>query len=133
MAEFKLSAAVVGTLILLGMSATADAQTVRSKPAQQNSFTARETPTAPQDPLAPQATRKSLQWDGRSWGMRLDVDQQANRDTRLKDAEVGAFYRLTPSLHIGGAVGLADKTPTPKPIETDQTTPRVRLETTLKF
>ena len=79
--------------------------------------------------------RKTLQWDNKTgrWGLRLDVDQQASREAKLKEAEVGAFYRVTPSLRVGGALGVTN-TPNPQaPVETDPNQPRVRIESALKF
>ena len=111
---------------------TAHAQQAK-KAAGATTFTQRES-TTPQDPLAPAGARKTLQWDDKTgrWGLRVDVDQPASRESRPKEADVGAFYRVTPSLRVGGSVGVT--TPAqPKPVEPDANSPRVRLETSLKF
>lgn len=133
MAETKLSTILLAALVLTGAGVAAHAEAPKAKPQSQTTFTSRETTAAP-DALSPPGTRKTLQWDSKTgrWGLRLDVDQPASRDTRVKEAEVGAFYRVTPSLRVGGAVGLTGQN-TVKPIEDDANQPRVRLETALKF
>lgn len=82
---------------------------------------------------------KILQWDARRgrWGMTFNVDRPNSRAMQLNDVEAGAYFRITPSLRIGGAVALGDKTlapnfkkATPEPRDGQ---PRVRLETALKF
>lgn len=89
-------------------------------------------------PMAP-APGKALEWDPKKgrWGLKLGVDQHIDRDTQWRDLAPGVFYKVTPRLHIGGAVTLA-----PDPLVDVQTqrllgaqppNPRVRLETTFKF
>ncbi|CAN5135565.1 hypothetical protein BH11PSE2_BH11PSE2_20070 [soil metagenome] len=136
----KLSTVAIVALVLLGTGAAAQAQQIvqgkaKPAPAPAATFTSRETPSAAAEPLAPPATHKTMQWDdakGR-WGLKLDVDQPVNRDTRLKDAEVGAYYRVTPSIRVGGGVGLSDNGAAAVKPAAEQTAPRVRLETALKF
>ncbi len=81
--------------------------------------------------------RSSLEWDAKKarWGLKLGVEQHTDRDVQLKDVQPGLYYRITPRLHIGGAVSLA-----PDQLESTQRltdpqmpAPRVRLETTFKF
>jgi hypothetical protein len=81
--------------------------------------------------------RSSLEWDAKKgrWGLKLGVEQHTDRDVELKDVQTGLYYRITPRLHIGGAVSLA-----PDQLESSQRltdpqmpAPRVRLETTFKF
>jgi hypothetical protein len=88
---------------------------------------------------APTVTGHTLEWDSKKgrWGLKLGVEQHFDRDTEFRDLEPGVFYKLTPRLHIGGAVTLA---PDPgEGLETQHLTtpqapnPRVRLETTFKF
>ena len=70
-------------------------------------FSVRAEPVA----VSPQGT-KSLKWDARAgrWGVTLNLDQPSNRDAQLNDIQAGAYFRVTPSLRIGGAVAswLAD-------------------------
>jgi hypothetical protein len=83
----------------------------------------------------PNAPRKSLQWDSKGrWGLKLDYQQPPARDAQWQSIDAGAYYKLTPRLHIGGSVGLADQ-PDPRVVTPEQQTPqpRVRLETTFKF
>lgn len=135
MARVQLSSIVLAALVLFGTSVTAQAQQkAKSAPSATTSFSSREIET-PQDLNSPTAVRKTWQWDAKTgkWGFRVDVDQPTNRDAHLKEAEVGAFYRLTPSLRVGGAVGVTGPAVTQKPIVQDPNQPRVRLETALKF
>jgi hypothetical protein len=79
---------------------------------------------------------KSLKWDARKgrWGVTLNLEQPAGRDAQLNDIQAGAYFRVTPSLRIGGAVALGDKvTPNYKQTEPQDVAPRVKLETAFKF
>ena len=79
----------------------------------------------------------SLKWDARRgrWGVTLNLDQPAERSALWSDVQAGAYYRLTPSLRIGGAVALGDQPllPVYKKTEPRDSAPRVRLETAFKF
>jgi hypothetical protein len=135
MAELKLSTAIIAALVLSGTSVAAYAQAPVKKPSGSTTFTSQPSSSQAQDPLAPAGVRKTLQWDDKTgrWGLRVDVDQPGNRDAKLKEAEVGAYYRVTPSLRLGGAVGVT-QTPSPqKPVQSDPNAPRVRIESALKF
>ena len=118
MAELKLSTAIVAALVLTGTGVAAQAQAPVNvsgkKPSSTTTFTSQPSGVS-QDPMAPAGVRKTLQWDDKTgrWGLRLDLDQPGSRDAKLKEAEVGAFYRVTPSLRVGGAVGLT-QTPSPQ-------------------
>jgi hypothetical protein len=79
---------------------------------------------------------KSLKWDTRKgrWGVSLNLDQPADRDAQWGDLQAGAYFRITPSLRVGGAVALGEKeTPAFKKTEPQEGAPRVRLETAFKF
>jgi hypothetical protein len=91
-----------------------------------------------------QQAHKSFQWDaGKSrWGLKFDVDQSPTRDGAWQDVQAGAFFKVTPSLSIGGGVALRDQSLTSAiPNQANQQTPpglpvnvpRVRLETAFKF
>ncbi len=79
---------------------------------------------------------RTLEWDSRKgrWGLRLGVEQRTDRFSEWRDVQPGLYYKLTPRLHIGGAVSLA---PSPsinqRVIDPQGAAPRVRLETTFKF
>ena len=80
--------------------------------------------------------RRTLEWDARKgrWGLKLGVEQHAYGDVELRDLQPGVYYRLTPRLHIGGAVSLApDQVESQRLTDPQMPTPRVRLETTFKF
>jgi hypothetical protein len=80
--------------------------------------------------------RRTLEWDARKgrWGLKLGVEQHTDRDVQWKDVAPGVYYRLTPRLHIGGAVSLApDEVESFRLGDPQMPAPRVRLETTFKF
>jgi hypothetical protein len=85
----------------------------------------------------PTSGLKSLKWDARKgrWGVTLNMDQSDARPSSLNDVQAGAYYHITPSLRVGGAVALGDEqlTPGPKKIGSEESQPRVRLESSFKF
>ena len=84
----------------------------------------------------PAVSRRTLEWDARKgrWGLKLDMEQRTDRGMQLRDVQPGVFYRLTPRLHIGGAVSLGEDQVEVFPGGQPQAPPpRVRLETTFKF
>jgi hypothetical protein len=119
-------AALAFTAALMGVGS---AQAADSKP--KIDFTVRQ-----EAPVLPSAA-KAVQWDARKgrWGLTLDLEQPDVRPSTLNDVQAGAYYRITPSLRVGGAVALGDRqfTPGPKKPGQDEAQPRVRLETKFKF
>jgi hypothetical protein len=91
----------------------------------------------------PQQTHKSFQWDaGKSrWGLKFDVEQSPTRNGAWQDVEAGAYFKVTPSLSIGGGVAVRDQALTANPNQSNPqgppgvptNVPRVRLETAFKF
>ena len=85
----------------------------------------------------PTSGLKSLRWDARKgrWGVMLNMDQSDVRPSTLNDVQAGAYYHSTPSLRVGGAVALGDEqvNPGPKKIGSEESQPRVRLESSFKF
>ena len=85
----------------------------------------------------PTSGLKSLKWDARKgrWGVTLNMDQSDVRPSSMNDIQAGAYYHITPSLRVGGAVALGDEqlTPGPKKIGSEEAQPRVRLESSFKF
>ncbi|ESQ90560.1 hypothetical protein ABAC460_08720 [Asticcacaulis sp. AC460] len=83
----------------------------------------------------PQSKIYSFDLKGK-WGVKFDVNQPETAPSGLNDVDAGAFYKLTPSLRVGGTVGFGEKSdplkPEPKTVK-DKQQPRVRLETTFKF
>jgi hypothetical protein len=85
-------------------------------------------------PWATQPPHKQLQWDSKGrWGFRLDMIQPNNRDTDWKDVQAGAFFRITPSMQVGGAVSLGDRLAQPRQVTPLDAGPRVHLETAFRF
>lgn len=71
------------------------------------------------------------------WGIKFDVNQPETQPSGVNDIDAGAFYKLTPSVRIGGTVGFGEKSdplkPEPNQLQGAKKQPRVRLETTFKF
>lgn len=126
-------------LILLGSTTAVHAQ---SKPnttvpdfSVKSDFASSPNPGAPFNPqLGP---KKQLKWDAKKgkWGLKLDLDQPANRELEMKDVQAGAYYSVTPSIRVGGAVALGDNNPAlaARKNELQEPAPRVKLETAFKF
>jgi hypothetical protein len=111
-------AAAIGAFAVLATAAAARAEQPLSLVVSQ-----------PTDIFAQHATP-----DQNRWGLHLDMVEPVGRDLQLRDLQAGAFFKLTPSLRVGGAVAFADQPTQPdrSSLPTTQT-PRVRLETTFKF
>lgn len=122
-------AVLLATAALAGAAATSAAAADKPKALD---FTVRQEST-----VQPLFGMKILKWDARKgrWGLTLNLDQPDARPSTLNDVQAGAYYKLTPSIRVGGAVALGDQqlTATPKKPGLDEGQPRVRLETTLKF
>lgn len=80
---------------------------------------------------------KQLKLDARRgrWGVSLNLQQPDTRESTWNDVQAGAYYHITPSLRVGGAVALGDQQllAGPKKLTPEEGTPRVRLETQFKF
>lgn len=90
------------------------------------------------DPVAmPISGAKNVALDARRgrWGVTLNMLQPDSRAATPNDIQAGAYYRITPSLRVGGAVAFGDQqlVPGPKKFTPDEGQPRVRLETKFKF
>ena len=81
------------------------------------------------------APHKSLQLDANGrWTLRLDMDPPGGEGGSLKDVQAGAFFHITPSMRIGGSVGLGDRqADVQRLLPQDTDGPRVHLETKFKF
>jgi hypothetical protein len=79
----------------------------------------------------------SVKWDAehKKWGFTLNLQQPDTRASTWNDIQAGAYYRITPSLRVGGAFALGDQQPAPgpKPASPEAGQPRVQLETKFKF
>ena len=119
---------LIGAALLVSVASTAFAGT----PKEITDFTVRTETTT-----NPASGQKSLTWDARQgrWGVTFNVAEPTERRAQLNDLQAGAYFRLTPTLKIGGAVALGDQrfVPSYKKTEPQNSAPRVRLETAFKF
>jgi hypothetical protein len=80
---------------------------------------------------------RSMKWDARKgrWGVTLNVEQTDARPATGNDVQAGAYYHITPSLRVGGAVALGSEQVKPgaAKIGSEAAQPRVRLESSFKF
>ena len=79
---------------------------------------------------------KIYQWSVKGrWGLKLDLNQDEARPSGWNDVDAGAFYKISPSVRVGGTVGFGEKTKSLQPRDpaADKDQPRVRLETIFKF
>ena len=128
----RFTRAILGLTVataMLAASAGAAQAADKSKPID---FTVR-TDTSP---IAPQAP--TVKWDATvkgKWGVTLNLQQPDTRASNWNDVQAGAYYRITPSLRVGGAVAFGDQQPLPgaKPATPEGGQPRVQLETKFKF
>ena len=133
MTRFTAIAATVVALAFASVDVDAQAQTRPKAKPRLEAVT--PSPAASANDWGPQARRRSLELstDGR-WALKLDYDQPTTRDTQWRDVEAGAYYRINPSLRVGGAVGLGATPSNPNRVTDDERpAPRVRLETIFRF
>jgi hypothetical protein len=122
----------VATAILAasaGAAQAADGPGAKAKPLD---FTVRTDSSA----IAPQSS--TVKWDATvkgKWGVTLNLQQPDTRASNWNDVQAGAYYRITPSLRVGGAFAFGDQQPAPgpKPASPESGQPRVQLETKFKF
>lgn len=133
------SIAAIAALALTGSATAAYAQSAPAKPRVQaapDAFAVRGDFNPRDAQFGPQAGSRKLVWDAKKgrWGLTLDITPRVGRDAQMQDVEAGAFFRVTPQLRVGGAVGVGSTAPAPvrKPGQSEEA-PRVRLETAFKF
>ena len=123
-ASFAIAAAILATA---GAAHAADPKAA-AKPLD---FTV-HTDTSAISPQAP-----VTKWDAAKgkWGVTLNLQQPDTRASNWNDIQAGAYYRITPSLRVGGAFALGDQQPLPgpKPATPEAGQPRVQLEGKFKF
>lgn len=126
MAKARILAAA-GAFVLIGAATGAHAETAKPR-APSDAFTVRGDFNAQ---AAASQQNKIIQWDAKKgrWGLKLDL----GRDTQWKDVVAGAYFRVTPSLRVGGAVGLEQQDGPVRKRDAEETAPKVRLETAFKF
>ena len=125
-------------LILLGSTTAVHAQSKPSTTVPDFSVKSDFAATNPGAPFNPQqGPKKQLKWDAKKgkWGLKLDLDQPTNRELEGRDVQAGAYYSVTPSIRVGGAVALGDNNPAlaARKNEIQEPAPRVKLETAFKF
>ena len=113
------------------ISAAAGVAHAADKPAKTVDFTVRSEPTT----AAPDAGRV-LKYDASKgrFGLTLGIRQPDSREATPNDVQAGAYFRITPSVRVGGSVSLGEQDLTPRANQArpaDQ--PKVRLETLFKF
>ena len=91
--------------------------------------------TVKSEPMNPIAGR-NMKFDASKgrFGFTLDVQQSDGRPTAPNDVSAGAYFRITPSVRVGGSVALGEQDLTPRRNQSrpaDQ--PKVRLETAFTF
>jgi hypothetical protein len=130
-------AAFVSAMLVLGTAAVAHAEQMRPLDMPQATFTARDAFAPDPNQWGPQVGRRSLQWDSKTahWGVKLDLDSPVGRPLSYTDADVraGAYYKITPSFRVGGAVSLGQVNEDPHAMLPPDKAPKVRLETAFKF
>lgn len=113
------------------MSAAAASAQAADKAPRPVDFTVK----AEQALLAPNAGR-TMKYDASKgrFGFTLNIQQPTERPTTGNDVQAGAYFRLTPSLRVGGSVALGEQELTPRANQARPAdTPKVRLESTFKF
>jgi hypothetical protein len=95
-------AGLLGAAALLsGAAATAHAAEAPSAQVRPVDFTVR-----PDNPAATPAQPKTYKFEGRRgrFGVTLDLQQPETRPGTWNDVQAGAFYRITPSIRVGGVM-----------------------------
>ncbi|MDP1736805.1 MAG: hypothetical protein Q8L23_05135 [Caulobacter sp.] len=129
--------AAVAALALTGSVTLAHAQGVPAKPRVQpapDAFVVRGDFNLRDSQFGPQTGRRTLVWDAKKgrWGLTLDITSR-DADAQARDVEAGAFFRVTPQLRVGGAVGVGSQGAPVRKAGDSEEAPRVRLETAFKF
>lgn len=94
-------------------------------------FTVKSEPTA----AAPGAGR-IMKYDASKgrFGFTLGVRQTEAREPTGNDVQAGAYFRITPSLRVGGSVALGEQELAPRANQARPAdAPKVRLESSFKF
>jgi hypothetical protein len=120
MGRVRILAAAISTLALIGSASVAVAESAS---------------TATPNQWGQQPTHHFFQWDQKGrWSLRLSMGDPVGRDLEQRDMQAGAYYRITPSLRVGGAVSFSDAPAQPDRTDLPQSqAPRVKLETSFKF
>jgi hypothetical protein len=135
MTEGRKIATAISVCAVLAWAAGAHAQSSHAPISITSDAFSNINPTADQNHWNPQPTQKSLFWDQKGhWGLKLDLSQPVGRDMQLRDVQAGAYFHITPSIRVGGAVALGDTSIPDRTTALPQgQTPQVKLETNFKF
>ena len=127
---FGVMAGLAGATMVAGALLSAAPALAQSAP-RATPLTAAEAQRAQQH----ERNRPGLEWNRNRWGLNLDLDQSADRETDWGGVEAGAYYRINPRLSVGATAGLAATPADPiRPRDEDRRNqPRVRLETIFRF
>jgi len=124
----RLSVAIAAAALMSAAAGGAWAGDKVSKPVD---FTVRSEPLA----VAPNAGQ-ALKMDANRgrFGLTVTMQQPGERAAVPNDVSAGAYYRITPSVRVGGSVALGPQDLTPRANNARLAdTPKVRLETAFKF
>lgn len=128
MSKRRMSAVLVASALISAAGGGAYAADKASRPLD---FTVKSEPTT----AAPNGGR-NMKFDASKgrFGLVLDIQQPDGRPSTPNDVSAGAYFRITPSVRVGGSVSLGDQDLTPRRNQArpaDQ--PKLRLESTFKF
>ena len=128
MASAKLTAVITALALSGALATAAHADPVNLDPSKA---------LADRNQWAPTAEHKTFEWDAAKsrFGLKFDLEQQPGANGDWKNAQVGAYFKVTPQLHVGAGVSLTDQpnTTPANPLAQQPVPPRVHLETTWKF
>ena len=127
-------ATAVCAAALISAAGVAHAEALR--PAPEITFTTRDAFAPGLNQWGMQATRRTMEFDSRKgrWGLKLNMEQAGARSLPYTDVQAGAYYKVTPSLRVGGAFTVPSlNDPTAQTALPVERAPRVRLETAFKF
>ena len=124
----RLSVVIGAAALMSAVSAGAWAGDKGGKPVD---FTVRTEPLA----VAPNSGQ-ALRMDASKgkFGLTFTLQQPGERPATPNDVAAGAYYRITPSVRVGGSVAFGSQDLTPRANQARPAdTPKVRLETAFKF
>lgn len=128
MSKRRTSVVIVAAALISAVGGGAYAADKASKPMD---FTVKSEPMS----VAPNPGRNmKLDASKGRFGFTVDVQQPDGRPATPNDVSAGAYFRITPSVRVGGSVALGEQDLTPRRNQArpaDQ--PKVRLESTFKF
>lgn len=128
MSKRRMSVVIAAAALISAVGGSAYAQDKAAKPMD---FTVKSEPST----AAPNAGRNTMLDAGKGrFGITLGIQQSDGRPSVPNDVSAGAYFRITPSVRVGGSVALGDQDLTPRRTPArpaDQ--PKVRLETAFKF